>query len=145
MVADKVDLGTAPMTLSLFWPLLKNRTVGMLLIPYLEATLGLVSVLSFKHTILPAYSCANSLITGSIIRHGPHHGAQNSTSTVFSLPTTISSQLDSVTSFTANPIPFQSDSFPKPHNFNKKKLCNSTNRRPRRHEPCRRQGSIFCF
>lgn len=54
MEADKVDLGTAPMTPSLFCPFLKNRTVGMLLIPYFEATFGLASVLSFKHTIFPA-------------------------------------------------------------------------------------------
>nr|GMD84090.1 hypothetical protein D5086_0000070700 [Ipomoea batatas] len=55
MQVHNVDLGTAPITASLFSPFLKIMTVGMLRIP--------------------------SSITGWIIRHGPHHGAQNSTRT----------------------------------------------------------------
>lgn len=39
-----VVLGTAPMTVSLFSPPLKIMTVGMLLMPYLEAIPGLSSV-----------------------------------------------------------------------------------------------------
>uniref|UniRef100_A0A2P2QUV3 Thioredoxin mMitochondrial-type n=1 Tax=Rhizophora mucronata TaxID=61149 RepID=A0A2P2QUV3_RHIMU len=39
-------------------------------------------------------------MTGAIIRHGPHHGAQNSTSTGVSLAMTRLSQLESVTACT---------------------------------------------
>lgn len=101
MVADKVDLGTAPMTLSFFSPFLKNSTVGMLRIPYLVAMLGQSSVLSLQQRTFPAYSLASSSITGAIILHGPHHGAQNSTRTGFSLAITRLFQLESVTTWTA--------------------------------------------
>lgn len=46
---------------------------------------------------LPLYSSANSSTKGAIIRHGPHHGAQKSTSTGTSLFRTLSSQSSSVT------------------------------------------------
>lgn len=101
-VADKVDLGTAPITLSFFSPFLKNSTVGMLLIPYWVAMLGQSSVLSLRHTIFPAYSFASSSITGAIILQGPHHGAQNSTRTGFSLAITRLFQFESVTTWTAD-------------------------------------------
>lgn len=100
-VADKVDLGTAPITLSFFSPFLKKRTVGMLLIPYCVGMFGESSVLSLKHAIFPAYSLANSSITGAIILHGPHHGAQNSTNTGVSLAITRLFQVESVTTRTA--------------------------------------------
>ena len=51
-VADSVDLGTAPIMLSFFSPFLKNRTVGMLLMPYCVAMFGESSVLSLKRAIL---------------------------------------------------------------------------------------------
>lgn len=76
MEAAKEDLGTAPMMHSS--PFLKNMMVGMLLIPNCVAMFGLSSVLSLLREIFPAYSLANSAITGSIIQQGPHHGAQNS-------------------------------------------------------------------
>lgn len=101
IVVDKVDLGTAPITLSFFSPFLKNSTVGMLLIPYWVAMLGQSSVLSLQQIIFPAYSFASSSITGAIILHGPHHGAQNSTRTGFSLAITRLFQLESVTTWTA--------------------------------------------
>lgn len=101
IVVDKVDLGTAPITLSFFSPFLKNSTVGMLLIPYWVAMLGQSSVLSLQQIIFPAYSFASSSITGAIILHGPHHGAQNSTRTGFSLAMTRLFQLESVTTWTA--------------------------------------------
>lgn len=63
---------------------------------------GLSSVLSLLREIFPTYSLANSAITGSIIRQGPHHGAQNSTKTAVSLLTTSFVQVASVTSSTAD-------------------------------------------
>lgn len=81
MPAVKVDLGTAPITASFLSPLMKVMMVGMLRIPYWVATEGLSSVFNLKHLSFPAYCCASSPITGWIIRQGPHHGAQNSTST----------------------------------------------------------------
>ena len=47
-VCTSVDLGTAPMTVSHFWPSLKNMTVGMLRMPYSVAIPGLSSVFSFS-------------------------------------------------------------------------------------------------
>jgi hypothetical protein len=49
MVPVSVDLGTAPMTVSSFWPSLKIITVGIERMPYSVATLGLSSVLSFTY------------------------------------------------------------------------------------------------
>lgn len=46
MLVVKVDLGTAPITVSFFSPFLNIMTVGMLLIPYLVAIEGLSSVLT---------------------------------------------------------------------------------------------------
>ena len=47
MVPVNVDLGTAPITVSSFWPPLKIITVGMERMPYSVAMLGDSSVLSF--------------------------------------------------------------------------------------------------
>lgn len=47
MVPVRVDLGTAPITVSSFWPPLKIITVGMERMPYSVAMLGDSSVLSF--------------------------------------------------------------------------------------------------
>ncbi len=41
---------------------------------------GFSSVLSFPKTTFPAYSFARLSMTGATILHGPHHGAQKSTS-----------------------------------------------------------------
>lgn len=81
MLVASVVFGTAPITASFFSPFLKIMTVGILRIPYSLAMEGLSSVFSWKKLNLPAYSCASSLMMGWIILHGPHHGAQNSTST----------------------------------------------------------------
>lgn len=81
MLVVNVVFGTAPMTASFFSPPLKIMTVGILRIPYSLAVEGLSSVFSWKNLNLPAYSCDSSPMTGWIIRHGPHQGAQNSTKT----------------------------------------------------------------
>jgi len=81
MVLAKVDLGTAPITVSTFCPFLKIMQVGMERMPYSVATPGDSSVLSLTALILPSYSPANSSIKGAIMRQGPHQGAQKSTRT----------------------------------------------------------------
>ena len=98
MVVTKVALGTAPMMVSFFSPPLNIMTVGILRIPYSVAVLGLSSVFSFTHRTLPTYSFASSSTIGAIIRQGPHHGAQKSTSTGISHCNTISFHVLSVTS-----------------------------------------------
>ena len=47
MVETSVLFGTAPMTVSSFWPFLKIMTVGMERMPYSVAMLGDSSVFSF--------------------------------------------------------------------------------------------------
>ena len=102
MLADRVVLGTAPITASFFSPLTKTMIVGMLRIPYWVAVEGLSSVFSLKHLSFPAYCCDSSPITGWIIRHGPHQGAQNSTNTGPSALSTSDFHVLSVTAGTAN-------------------------------------------
>lgn len=63
---------------------------------------GESSVFTLQHLILPTYSLASSSITGAIILHGPHHGAQNSTSTGASLPSTMLSQFFSSATTTSS-------------------------------------------
>lgn len=81
MLAVSVVLGTAPRTASFFSPLMNIMVVGTLRIPYWVAIEGLSSVFSLKNLSFPAYSSESSATTGWMIRQGPHHGAQNSTST----------------------------------------------------------------
>lgn len=47
MLCTSVDLGTAPITVSIFWPPLKIMMVGMLRMPNSVATPGDSSVLLF--------------------------------------------------------------------------------------------------
>lgn len=101
MQAVRVLLGTAPMIVSFLSPFLKIMIVGMLRIPYWVAIAGLSSVFSFKHFSFPAYCLDSSSIIGWIIRHGPHHGAQNSTSTGRPLSKTKGFHVASVTAGTA--------------------------------------------
>lgn len=96
----KVLLGTAPTMLSFLSPFLKIRIVGMLRIPNFDAIFGQSSVLTLQQVSFPANSFASSSITGAIILHGPHHGAQNSTRTGLALCFTTLSQLSSVTTTT---------------------------------------------
>lgn len=51
--------------------------------------------------IFPAYSFASSSMSGAIIRHGPHHGAQKSTRTGIGDLSTTSSKVASVTGVAA--------------------------------------------
>lgn len=101
MHAVSVFLGTAPIIASFLSPFLKIMTVGMLRIPYWVAIDALSSVFSLQHFSFPAYCLASSSIIGWIIRHGPHHGAQNSTSTGRSPSRTSDFHVESVTAGTA--------------------------------------------
>ena len=101
MAFTSVDFGTAPMTVSSFAPSLKIMTVGMERMPYSVATLGLSSVLSLSARNLSPYSLEISSMSGAIMRHGPHQGAQKSTSTGTGLFNTSSSNVASVTTFAA--------------------------------------------
>ncbi len=51
------------------------------MMPYREAVIWLSSTFSLPTTSLPAYSCARASTVGATMWHGPHHGAQKSTST----------------------------------------------------------------
>ena len=62
-------------------PPLNTISVGMLRMLYLAATIGFSSVFSLRKRTLPSYSPASSFTIGATMRHGPHHGAQKSTST----------------------------------------------------------------
>ena len=51
IVPERVALGTAPTTVSTFWPPLNTISVGMLRMPYWLATFGFSSVLSLNTLI----------------------------------------------------------------------------------------------
>src|SRR4030042_2459382 len=63
------------------FPPLKTVMVGMLMTPYFEATNGDSSTFTLANSIFPLYSLANSSTMGATALHGPHQGAQKSTST----------------------------------------------------------------
>jgi hypothetical protein len=62
------------------------------------AVCGLASTSSFRTSTVPAYFAASFSISGATMRHGPHHSAQKSTTTGFSLWSTSVSNVASVTS-----------------------------------------------
>src|ERR1700752_2014035 len=64
------------------------------------AVCGFASTSSLSTSTEPAYFSASFSISGATSRHGPHHAAQKSTMTGFSLWITICSQLASVASRT---------------------------------------------
>src|SRR5438093_5968381 len=73
--------GAAPIWREASSPFLKIIRVGIDMMPYLVAVAGFSSTLSFTTLILPAIVPAISSSAGAIIRHGPHHSAQKSTTT----------------------------------------------------------------
>src|SRR6202158_2617484 len=73
--------GAAPIWREASSPFLKIIRVGIDMMPYLVAVAGFSSTLSFTTLILPAMVPAISSSAGAIIRHGPHHSAQKSTTT----------------------------------------------------------------
>ena len=85
-----------PTTVSFSWPSEKTRSVGTDRIPNLAESDGLSSTLTFVTRRLPAFSRAISSSNGAIILHGPHQGAQKSTSTGTGDWTTARSKLSSL-------------------------------------------------
>jgi hypothetical protein len=80
-----------------FPPLIMSR-VGMAWTPYFIAVRWFSSVLSLAKRTFPSYSVASCSTTGAMARHGPHHGAQKSTSTGCSALSTLASKSLSDTS-----------------------------------------------
>src|SRR5476651_923589 len=78
-----LDLGSAPTLVAATWPWEKIIIVGMPRTPYLVGTCGFSSMFSLAMVILSPSSVASSSSDGAIMRQGPHHSAQKSTSTGF--------------------------------------------------------------
>src|ERR671910_2696386 len=68
------------------------------------AVCGFASTSSLRTSTTPAYLAASFSISGATMRHGPHHSAQKSTITGFSLWSTSASNVASVTSGTLDDI-----------------------------------------
>src|SRR5262245_56771725 len=73
--------GAAPIWREASWPPLKIISVGIDWMPYLAAVCGFSSTLSLTIFTLPLSVPAISSRAGAIIRQGPHHSAQKSTTT----------------------------------------------------------------
>src|SRR4051812_10696201 len=94
---DKSPFGAAPT----FWPAslppLNSIKVGIERMPNCEAMPGFSSTLTLAILTLPCISVAISSSAGPIIRQGPHHSAQKSTTTGSDALRTSCSKLVSVT------------------------------------------------
>src|SRR2546422_11238463 len=72
--------GTAPTIWSTGFPFLKTSKVGIAIMSNLPDVPGFSSVFNLPKATFPLYSLASPSITGETRRHGPHQGAQQSTS-----------------------------------------------------------------
>src|SRR4051794_38818972 len=89
--------GAAPTWREASSPFLNSISVGIDMIPYLAAVAGFSSTLSFTIlTLLPIVPAISSS-AGAIMRHGPHHSAQKSTTTGSALLSTCESKSASET------------------------------------------------
>src|SRR5215469_11221095 len=93
------DLDLAPMTCLTTSPPENKMIVGTAITPWATMLAGFSSVFSFTTSTVPAYSSAIASSTGPTMRHGPHHGAQNSTITGTGLASTSAAKLSSVADF----------------------------------------------
>src|SRR6202162_4297965 len=73
--------GAAPTWREAISPPLKIIRVGIDITPYFDAVFGLSSTLSFTILTFSPIAPAISSSAGAIMRHGPHHSAQKSTTT----------------------------------------------------------------
>ena len=73
--------GAAPTWREAISPPLKIISVGIDITPYFDAVFGFSSTLSLTILTLSPIAPAISSSAGAIIRHGPHHSAQKSTTT----------------------------------------------------------------
>src|SRR5260221_160313 len=71
----------SPTLVAATWPCWKIISVGIPRTPYLVGICGFSSMLTLATVSLPSYSLASSSSEGAIMRHGPHHSAQKSTTT----------------------------------------------------------------
>src|ERR1700754_2621318 len=78
-----LDLGSAPTFVAATWPWLKIISVGTPRTPYFFGTPGFSSMLILAIVTFPPSSVDSSSSAGAIMRHGPHHPAQKSTTTGF--------------------------------------------------------------
>src|SRR5579859_4173662 len=97
--------GAAPTWREAISPPLKIIRVGIDITPYFDAVFGLSSTLSFTILTFSPIAPAISSSAGAIMRHGPHHSAQKSTTTGPSALSTSVSKLASETLPTAMGIP----------------------------------------
>src|SRR3989440_10719266 len=97
--------GAAPTWREPISPPLKIIKVGIDITPYFEAVLGLSSTFSFTILTLSPMAPEISSSAGAIMRQGPHHSAQKSTTTGPVALSTSASKLASETLPTAIRIP----------------------------------------
>src|SRR5205807_6336710 len=98
--------GAAPTWREAISPPLKIIRVGIDITPYFDAVFGLSSTLSFTILTLSPIAPAISSSAGAIMRQGPHHSAQKSTTTGPFALSTSASKLASDTLPTLMVIPF---------------------------------------
>src|SRR5205823_14829963 len=97
--------GAAPTWRDAISPPLKIIRVGIDITPYFDAVFGLSSTLSLTILTLSPMAPAISSSAGAIIRQGPHHSAQKSTTTGPFALSTSASKSESETLPTAMGIP----------------------------------------
>src|SRR6478752_6674228 len=97
--------GAAPTWREAISPPLKIIRVGIDITPYFDAVFGLSSTLSFTILTFSPIAPAISSSAGAIMRQGPHHSAQKSTTTGPCALSTSASKLASETLPTAMGIP----------------------------------------
>src|SRR6185437_2116853 len=78
-----LDFGSAPTFVAVTWPPEKIISVGTPRTPYFVGTFGFWSMSILAIVTLSLSSPASSSSAGAIIRQGPHHSAQKSTTTGF--------------------------------------------------------------
>src|SRR5271166_58385 len=95
--------GAAPTWREASWPSLNSIKVGIDMMPNLAAVLGFSSTLSLTILTLPLSDLEISSKAGAIMRQGPHHSAQKSTTTgSLALSTSLSKVASVVLSTMAN-------------------------------------------
>src|SRR5580704_3079036 len=98
--------GAAPTWREASSPFLNSISVGIDMMPYLAAVPGFSSTLSLTIFTLPFSELEISSSAGEIIRHGPHHSAQKSTTTGPLALSTSASNVASVTFSTMKNLVF---------------------------------------
>src|SRR5690606_32931129 len=97
----RTGLPTAPIWVAWTWPPLNSSSIGIERTWYFRAVARFWSMSIFTTLARPAYSPASSSRAGAIILHGPHQGAQKSTSTGSSEARTVASKSVSLAWMTA--------------------------------------------